>query len=113
MGETKHSPWGSTLIWADVPGKYTGKLMRIEKGQRLSLQYHQRKEETIIVLHGRLAFEQDGEHKELDPGMGAHIPPESVHRMGCAEGCNYVIIAEVSTHDDGDVVRIQDDYGRI
>ena len=95
MGETKHSPWGSTLIWADVPGKYTGKLMRIEKGQRLSLQYHQRKEET-----------------ELDPGMVAHIPPESVHRMGCAEGCNYVIVAEVSTHDDGDVVRIQDDYGR-
>ena len=109
--ETKISPWGSTLIWASVPGKYTGKIMRIEPGQRLSLQFHENKDESIIVLHGTLLFEKDGKEYAMEPGRCAHIPCGTVHRMSAPPG-NYVIVAEVSTFDDGDVVRLADDYGR-
>jgi mannose-6-phosphate isomerase len=111
-GNTKHSPWGSTLIWANIPGKYTGKIMRIESGQRMSLQLHQYKEETVIVLYGTMLFEKDGVSYQLSPGMYAHIPPGTVHRMGAADEGDFVIVAEVSTFDDGDIIRIEDDYGR-
>ena len=110
--ETTTSPWGSTIIWAAVPGKYTGKLMRIESGQRMSLQFHEYKDESVVVLHGTLFLELDGICYELEPGRSAHIPCGTVHRMSAAKENGFVIVAEVSTFDDGDIVRIQDDYGR-
>ncbi|MDE2238252.1 MAG: cupin, partial [Elusimicrobia bacterium] len=49
-------PWGHELWWARTKD-YIGKLIVVEKGRRLSLQYHNRKRETIYVLRGRLLLE--------------------------------------------------------
>lgn len=107
-------PWGYELIFAHTE-HYAGKILHVAPGQALSLQYHERKDETLYLLAGeyRLTLEQDGklvEHR-VRPGEAFHIPPRSRHRMvGGPEGCD---ILEVSTPELEDVVRLEDRYGRV
>ena len=46
-------PWGKEVIWAETKD-YVGKLLYITEGHKLSLQYHEQKEETILVVSGTL-----------------------------------------------------------
>jgi len=106
-------PWGFELIFAKT-NDYVGKILHINKGHQLSLQYHREKEETIFVAQGRMKFifeESAGELKEiiLNTGEAHHIPPNKQHRMIALEDCD---IFEVSTPQLDDVVRIEDSYGR-
>jgi mannose-6-phosphate isomerase len=105
-------PWGSELVWARTP-KYVGKILRIKKGERLSLQYHQFKDETIHVLSGTLDYvvEEKGRlvTRRLRKGMGYRTAPRTKHRMIGVTDCE---ILEVSTPQLMDVVRLEDAYGR-
>lgn len=106
-------PWGEELIWA-LTDRYCGKVITIETGRRLSLQYHERKDEAILVTRGRLRLllENDrgeDEIRELGPGEGAHVPVGRRHRY---EAIERVELVEVSTPELDDVVRLQDDFGR-
>jgi hypothetical protein len=49
-------PWGYELWWARTD-KYVGKILHVNKGHSLSLQYHRIKEETIMLQTGKLLFE--------------------------------------------------------
>lgn len=117
MKEIIEKPWGHEEIWAKTD-KYVGKILFIKKGYKLSLQHHEVKDETIRVLTGRMAlkFGPDPEYamKEMPlimmAGDSRHIPPGIVHRMIALED-TYVL--EVSTPEIDDVVRHQDDYGRV
>ena len=103
--------WGFELIWAETEG-YVGKLLHINAGHRLSLQYHEIKEETVYVLSGTLLiYDGEGNITKLKPGQSFHVKPLQVHRFGAEESC--VEIMEVSTPHLEDVVRLEDDYGRI
>ena len=80
----------------------------------LSLQYHERKEETISVQSGRLLLEvgegNDGlESFELHPGESVHIRPGTRHRMVALVD---TVLLEASTTELDDVVRLEDRYGR-
>jgi mannose-6-phosphate isomerase len=71
-------PWGHEVIWAHTD-RYVGKLLSIRAGQRLSLQYHERKDESIYVVRGRMALHLADEHgalrvHELGPGEHRRIP---------------------------------------
>jgi mannose-6-phosphate isomerase len=106
-------PWGEELIWA-LTDRYCGKLITIETGRRLSLQYHERKDEAILVTAGRLRLllENDrgeDEIRELGPGEGVHVPVGRRHRF---EAIERVELVEVSTPELDDVVRVEDDFGR-
>ena len=110
---TVEKPWGHELIWAHTD-RYVGKILHINQGQALSLQYHRHKDETIFVRGGRIRFEHfaDGEAArvvELGPGDAFHIPPFLRHRMVAIEDTD---ILEVSTPELEDVVRLEDRYGR-
>ena len=112
--EKVNKPWGYELIWAKTKD-YVGKVLHINKGHKLSLQYHKIKEETIFVQSGilKLVFENDqgelGEHL-LHPGQAYHIPTGKKHRMIAEEDCD---VFEVSTPHLDDVVRLEDGYGRV
>jgi len=113
MGRRVEKPWGHEDIWAETP-RYVGKVLVIHKGKRLSLQYHERKDESILVIRGRLQLEleNDGgtiEVLELAPGESRRIPTGRKHRFSAIEDCELV---EVSTPELEDVVRLADDYGR-
>jgi mannose-6-phosphate isomerase len=106
-------PWGYELIWAKTKD-YVGKVLHINKGHKLSLQYHKIKEETILVQSGKmmLVFENDQgvlEEILLVAGEGHHIPVGRKHRFGGVEDCD---VYEVSTPHLDDVVRLEDGYGR-
>lgn len=107
-------PWGYELIWAENE-LYVGKILHIESSQALSLQYHQVKDETIHVLHGRLLLEvsrpgQRTRRLELGPGRSFRIEPGLRHRMIAVETCD---VLEASTPHLLDVVRLEDRYGRV
>jgi mannose-6-phosphate isomerase len=106
-------PWGHELIWARTD-RYVGKILYIKAGEALSLQYHRVKDETIMVLSGRLRFEHHAEGEapatvELGPREPFHITPGMRHRMIAIEDTDVV---EVSTPELDDVVRLEDRYGR-
>jgi mannose-6-phosphate isomerase-like protein (cupin superfamily) len=112
--ERVEKPWGYELIWAKT-ADYVGKLLHINRGHKLSLQYHEKEEETIFVSSGRmtLIFEtlpRTLEEILLSAGQAYHIPIRRRHRMIALEDCDVV---EVSTSHLDHVVRVDDAYGRV
>jgi mannose-6-phosphate isomerase-like protein (cupin superfamily) len=106
-------PWGYEEIWAETPA-YVGKVLVVRKGHRLSLQYHERKEETLYVESGRIrcgtgAAGDEIRERILGPGDVVHVPPGTRHRFEALEDTR---LFEVSTPELEDVVRLADDYGR-
>jgi mannose-6-phosphate isomerase len=106
-------PWGWEIIWA-ASGSYTGKLLHVRAGNRLSLQYHDEKLETQCLLSGRamLIIEgADGQLVEMEmlAGTGYTIDPYRTHRLEAVDDC---VVMEVSTPERGTTVRLQDDYCR-
>ena len=103
-------PWGFEIIWAKTDS-YVGKLLHINKGHRLSEQYHETKEETIYVLKGILYnYDEKQSLTKILPGNSFHVCPMQVHRF-CAPESSVELI-EVSTPYLSDVIRISDDYNR-
>lgn len=102
-------PWGHEL-WFAANKRYAGKLIVIEKGHRLSLQYHKVKHETIYVLEGLLSLRLGGRTRTVRPGRAVEIKPRTVHRFAAPKG--RVTLVEVSSPELTDIVRLADDYGR-
>ena len=108
-------PWGSETIWAKTD-KYVGKILYIKAGKKLSLQFHKEKEETILVTDGvlLLRYGEEGEllkAKTLKIGETFHVKPGLIHRFEAVK--EDVTLIEVSTPELDDVVRLEDDYGRV
>ena len=105
-------PWGEEIIFAETD-RYAGKILVVKKGEILSLQYHEKKEETLYLYRGRvrLWIEVDGalNEKIMLPGDSRHIHPLTRHRMEALEDSE---IFEVSSPELDDVVRLEDRYGR-
>lgn len=116
-------PWGREIWFADQAA-YAGKILELRKGCRLSLQYHERKTETLYLLSGRVrltyratspgAVPSAAEVTPADcfdwaPGRALHVPVGTIHRFEALEDS---VLAEVSTPDLTDIVRLQDDFSR-
>lgn len=110
----KQKPWGRE-IWFAWTSQYAGKILEIEKGQRFSLQYHKKKEETQLIVEGKIELTLGSNPKKLktktlNAGEKIDIPPKTIHRI---KALAKTVIFEVSTPELDDVVRLEDDYGRI
>lgn len=106
-------PWGHELIWAHTD-RYVGKILVIETGRRLSLQRHEIKDESILVMSGRLRLTLEDEagvvqQEELGPGDHRRVRTGRIHRYEAIERCELI---EVSTPELDDVIRLEDDFGR-
>jgi mannose-6-phosphate isomerase len=106
-------PWGYELWWADTDA-YAGKLLYVETGHRLSLQFHRRKNESSYLLRGRLRLTRGSDldnlqEQEIAPGHAWRVEPGVVHSIEAIEDS---VVLEVSTPHLDDVVRLQDRYGR-
>jgi mannose-6-phosphate isomerase-like protein (cupin superfamily) len=106
-------PWGHELIWAKTD-RYVGKILHIEAGHVLSLQYHEIKDETIYVLSGeiilRLGKGEQISERRMRVGENLHIPPKQIHQFEAVVTSD---LLEVSTPELDDVVRLKDRYGRV
>ena len=106
-------PWGHEL-WFARTERYAGKLLHVRAGQRLSVQYHERKDETSYLLSGRLLLSKGPDTEsmstgELEAGAAWRNEPGQVHTIEALEDS---VVVEVSTPELDDVVRVSDDYGR-
>jgi len=106
-------PWGYELIWAHTD-RYVGKILHVEAGQLLSLQYHNVKDESIYVLTGEIILRlTQGEtmiERRVAQGEAFHIHPRLVHQFEAVVTSD---LLEASTPELDDVVRIKDRYGRV
>jgi len=106
-------PWGYEVIWART-GRYVGKILHINPGHVLSLQYHNHKDESIYVLKGEiiLRLERSGKLTEqrMRQGDAFHIEPKLVHQFEAVADTD---LLEASTPELDDVVRLKDRYGRV
>ena len=106
-------PWGYELRWA-MTDRYLGKVLHVNKGEALSLQYHERKDEYQYLVKGSVDIELGGPDGALTTyrmkaGDTLHIEPGTRHRITAVEDTD---IFEVSTPEVDDVVRLSDRYGR-
>ena len=106
-------PWGYELIWADTE-LYVGKILRVNAGEALSVQMHEKKDETLHLLSGELILRSGPSPEALEPvefreGDSFRVRPGTVHVM---EAVTDADVLEVSTAHLDDVVRFSDRYGR-
>jgi mannose-6-phosphate isomerase-like protein (cupin superfamily) len=103
-------PWGYELIWASSE-HYCGKILFVRAGEQLSLQFHNRKDETIYVHQGRIEMQigEGAEPEIVEAGAAFRIRPGMVHRWRALEDS---LVLEASTPELDDVVRLEDRYGR-
>jgi mannose-6-phosphate isomerase-like protein (cupin superfamily) len=106
-------PWGYEIRWA-MTDRYLGKVLHVNKGEALSLQYHERKDECQYVVAGSVDIEIGGPDgvlttRRMRAGDTLHLTPGTRHRITAIEDTD---IFEVSTPEVDDVVRLSDRYGR-
>jgi len=108
-------PWGHETIWARTD-EYVGKILHINAGHALSVQYHNVKDETVYLLAGKIIYRvwqngSDGKPTDigLQIGQAYRITPHTIHQMEAVTDCD---VLEVSTPHLDDVVRLTDRYGR-
>ncbi len=109
---TVPKPWGHETIWAETD-TYVGKILHINAGEALSVQYHNVKDETVYLLSGKLIYRiwENDQPRDVDLKLGEafRITPHTIHQMEAVTDCD---ILEVSTPHLDDVVRLKDRYGR-
>ncbi len=113
LPQKTEKPWGFEILFA-CTGKYAGKVIFVKKGHRLSLQYHEKKDEVMYIHEGEILLEVEGSDGQvvptvLRPGQCIRVPPLTRHRLAAIEDTTFF---EVSTPELEDVVRLEDDYGR-
>jgi mannose-6-phosphate isomerase len=106
-------PWGSEEL-LEKNDHYVVKRICMRRGHRCSLQFHEKKQETVYVIQGKLKIVSGPSRQKLSEAVfnaGEHLtlPPRSIHRMEALEDAIYL---EASTPELDDVVRIADDYQR-
>ena len=105
-------PWGYELLLARTE-RYAGKLLCIQAGQRLSLQHHTVKDETLILLEGETELEIDTgrrTRRRMAKDRSYRVQAGRKHRLTALTDAR---VLEVSTPEIEDVVRWEDDYGRV
>lgn len=107
-------PWGYELHWVPENLPYMGKVLHIDAGKRLSLQLHDKKQESWFLLDGRAKViwdNKEGEliETELEDGKGYSCEIGQRHRLAGITDCD---VLEVSTPEIGTTYRLEDDYKR-
>ena len=109
-----NKPWGYELHWAKTD-RYVGKILHVNAGQSLSVQYHNVKDETVYLLNGEMKYwvqvegSDELQDMRLKTGEAFRITPGTIHYI---EAVTDIDVLEASTPHLDDVVRLKDRYGR-
>jgi len=105
-------PWGEFCDLAENKGKWHLKVIVIKKGKRLSLQKHMKRSELWIVAEGKVQAEKNNKFYTLTPKKLIFIGKKEAHRI---KALTNAVIVEISfgNHNEKDIIRLADDYGRI
>lgn len=107
-------PWGYEIHFVPDNLPYMGKIIHIDAGKRLSLQAHDKKQESWMIMQGKAKVvweNSNGEliETELEEGKGYTCALGQKHRLVGITDCD---IIEASTPEVGTTYRLEDDYKR-
>jgi mannose-1-phosphate guanylyltransferase/mannose-6-phosphate isomerase len=109
-----HRPWGTYEVLEEGSG-YKIKRIRVNPGEKLSLQLHHHRSEHWVVVSGTARVTKDGEVVLLRPNESTFIPMATTHRLE-NPGLVPLQIIEVQNGEylgEDDIVRVEDEYGRL
>ena len=109
-----HRPWGSYTVLEEGE-TYKVKRIEIRPGERLSYQRHERRSEHWVVVSGQAIVTLEGKELRLSMGETIDIPSGTTHRIA-NPGSGSLIFIEIQTGEyfgEDDIVRLEDDYGRV
>ncbi|KPJ71014.1 hypothetical protein AMJ51_00345 [Microgenomates bacterium DG_75] len=109
-----NKPWGYEIILTPENSPVTGKILHLDDNKRFSLQYHDIKIETLTLFSGEAYIILENEKGKMEKikmekNKGYHVRPFQKHRCQGIKDC---LIFEASTREEGETVRLEDDYGR-
>jgi mannose-6-phosphate isomerase len=113
--EYSERPWGNYTVLSDDLPDHKVKRLVVWPGKRLSYQRHARRAEHWFIVSGTATVTLDGTVFQVPAGQAIDIPLESAHRVA-NEGDTDVVLIEVqrgSYFGEDDIVRLDDDYGRV
>lgn len=114
MTDESIRPWGNYEILLDTDYCKV-KRIYVKPGQRLSYQYHHKRQEAWTVVSGVARITLDDVTEDYKPGETILIPLGAKHRMSNPSDSEIMILIEVQTgtyFGEDDIVRVQDDYER-
>jgi len=109
-----YRPWGSYTVLEETE-IYKIKRVSVKPGQKLSLQLHHHRSEHWVVVSGTAEIELNGENKLLRQGESTFVRSGMKHRLK-NPGIIPLEVIEVQLGEyleEDDIVRFNDDYGRI
>ncbi len=107
-------PWGYEIIYSPDEAPTVGKILHVNAGKRLSLQYHDEKVETLCLIEGEAKITlsgQEGKTKEIpmELNRGYYMQPGQIHRVSAVSDITFI---ETSTPETGNTYRLEDDSNR-
>ena len=114
IGKVYERPWG-TYRTIEHKDNYQLKKITVNPNQRLSLQYHYKRDEHWTVIKGKGVVQLDDKEYELGLNETIFIPKKAKHRM-TNRSDEIVEFIEIQIGDylgEDDIVRVEDDYGRL
>ena len=114
LPRTVNRPWGTYTVLEEGPN-FKIKRIEVKPGARLSLQMHQHRSEHWVVVSGIAKALNNDQKLILKVNESTFIPAKNKHRLENI-GADQLVIIEVQTGDylgEDDIVRFQDNYGRV
>ena|ERR1035438_748895 len=105
-------PWGKYYDFAETKGKWHLKIIFVRAHARFSLQKHKKRSEFWIVAEGRVRAQKGKKTRTLSVGDSIFINKKEIHRIKAITDA-YIVELSIGQHDEKDIVRLADDYGRV
>ena len=112
--ESEERPWGRFFVLHDEP-TYKLKRIEVDPGGRLSYQYHFKRSEVWVIVEGRGELKLNGNKTYIEAGNVVKVPVEVKHQIRNT-GTTDLLFIEVqlgSYFGEDDIVRLEDNYGRV
>ena len=106
-------PWGNYTVLGTKNDLQTKQIV-VNPNSRLSLQKHEHRREIWFVIEGNPLIEVGEDSFVGSPGTVVVVEKNEVHRISATD--NQVVIVEEQIGDylgEDDIIRLEDDYGRI
>ena len=111
---SEERPWGKYEVLLDEPYCKV-KRITVEPNGKLSLQYHNKRQEDWVIVSGVGTVTLDDEVLTLTYGQNIRIPTGSTHRIE-NKGTDKLVFIETQTGEyfgEDDIIRLEDKYDRI
>jgi mannose-6-phosphate isomerase len=112
--EFDRRPWGTYEV-LDEGASFKVKRIEVLPGKRLSYQKHSQRAEHWVVVEGTAKVTLDGSDIIVATGEAIDIPVGSAHRVEnpSENSLVFIEIQRGSYLGEDDIVRLQDDFGRV